>query len=454
MSASIAADLQPRITGRVIDPDDPQYPTASQGWSRAVSQRPAAVVEVANAADVAATLRYARAQGIAVSAQAAGHGAAPTVDGTILIRTTGLQEFIVDSDAGQARAAAGVPWGALLRGLDGTGYIGLAGSNPSPSVIGYLLGGGLSWFGRRYGCAAHQVRSFDVVTADGDPATIDGETDPELFWALRGGGGDLAIVTAGVVALPREPQVSGGRLRWPIGRAEEVVAAYREITESTPPRELSVWLQLQNFPDLPILPPALRGQRFVTIDAAYLGPAESGRALLAPALAVAGSDQDSFGPLAIGDLGSITAEPTEPSASRSFGVALKRFDEATETAVLETVGPDALTPLVAVQLRHLGGAFTDEVPGGGVAGVVSEPYLCTAVAVAATPEAAAAGIAGFARVEAAFADAAADRLPFNALNLDDSARRAFGSGDFDRLRSLKRERDPDNLIRSNRPLLA
>jgi len=452
-TTAIAADLGRRLTGRVIGPDEPEFAVASQGWNRAVNQRPAAVVEVADAADVAATVRYARAQGLAVSAQAMGHNAATTVDGTVLIRTTGLRECAVDRDAGQARVGAGVAWGTLLRLLDGTRYIGLPGSNPSPSVVGYLLGGGLSWFGRRYGYAAHYVRSFDVVTADGDTMTVTGETDPELFWALRGGGGDLAIVTSAVLTLQNEPEVTGGRLRWPIDRADEVLAAYRQITESAPD-ELSAWLQLQNLPDLPTLPPELRGRRFITIDAAYLGAAAAGRALLAPALAVDGFDQDSFGPLAIGDLGSISAEPTEPTMSSAFGVALERFDEAAGAALLEAVGPQAQTPLVAVQIRHLGGAFADEVAGGGVAGAVAEPYLCGAVAVAVTPEAAAAGVAGFARLEAAFGQDAAQRLPFNALGAADPVSRAFAPDDLDRLRQLKRERDPDNRIRSNRPLLA
>jgi FAD/FMN-containing dehydrogenase len=446
--SAIAADLRDRLTGRVIGSDDPEFPTASQGWSRAVQQRPLAVVEVADAADVVATVRYARARGLPVSAQATGHGATSTVDGTLLVRTTGLGEFTVDGDAGQARVGAGVAWGAALRDLNGTGRIGLAGSNPSPSVVGYLLGGGLSWFGRRYGNAAHHVYSLDVVSADGELTTVTAETDPELFWALRGGGGDLAIVTAAVIALPAEPEVVGGRLMWPIDRAGEVVAAYRQITQAAP-RELTAWLQLLSFPDLPMLPPPLRGQRFVAVDAAYLGAADTARELLAPALAVDGRVQDSVGPLAIGDLGTITAEPTEPSASVTFSLSLERFDEALSEALLAAAAPE----VVGIQIRHLGGAFADAVPGGGVAGVVAEPYFCSAVALAVSPEVKAAGLAGFARLNAALAPAAAPRVPFNGLGGDDPTSRAFAAEDLDRLRRLKGERDPDNLIRSNRPLL-
>lgn len=446
-AAALAADLSGRLRGRVLGPDDARFPTASQGWNRAVEQRPLAVVEVADSADVTTTVRYARAQGLAVSVQATGHAASSAVDETVLIRTTGLDEVTVDSGAGLARVGAGVAWGTLLRQLDGTGHIGLAGSSPSPSVVGYLLGGGLSWFGRRYGFAAHHVRSLDVVTAEGDTATVTGATDPDLFWALRGGGGELAIVTAVELTLPHEPQVAGGRLMWPLDRAGEVLPAYLQITANAP-RELSVWLQLLNFPDVPALPPPLRGQRFVAVDATYLGEAEIGRELLAPAFAAAGRVQESFGPIAIGELGAITAEPTDPTPGITVGLALERFDEATAAALLAAAGPD----VVAVQIRHLGGAYADPVTGGGVAGTVAAPYLCGAVAVAPTPQAAAAGAAGFARLRAALAPVAAAHAPFNMLGSGEPASLAFASADLDRLRQLKRERDPGNLIRGGHPL--
>ncbi len=452
-SAALADDLRHRVRARVIGPDDPDFQAASQGWNLAVPQFPAAVVEAASASDVAATVQFARAQGLAVSAQATGHSSSSTVDGTILIRTTGLRQFTVDSRRALARVAGGAPVGALLRALDRTGLIALAGSSPSPSFVGYLLGGGLSWFGRRYGYAAHHVLTLEVVTADGDHATVTADTDAELYWALRGGGGDFAIVTGIELTLPRQPELAGGRTMWPLAKAPEVLTAYREITE-TAPKELTAWLQLLNVPDLPEVPPPLRGQRLVAVDATFLGSPRVGRGLLAPVLEIEGSIQDNFGPIAIGDLGSICAEPTEPGYSSSHAVALDRFDESVGDALLDVAGPESQTPLAGIQIRHLGGALVEPDPGGGVAGTLTMPFLANAVAITPDHDSAAATMIAFAELDRALGPAMSARLPFNALGPGDSPSRAFSPTDLDRLRRLKRERDPHNIIRSNRPFVA
>jgi hypothetical protein len=449
---ALADDLRHRVRGRVVGPDDSDFQPASQGWNLAVPQYPAAVVEVTSASDVATTVQFARAQGLAVSAQATGHSSSSTVDGTILIRTIGLRQFTVDSRRALARVAAGTPVGALLRALDGTGLVALAGSSPSPSFVGYLLGGGLSWFGRRYGYAAHHVLTLEVVTADGDQATVTADTDAELYWALRGGGGDFAIVTGVGLTLPRQPEVAGGRTMWPLPLAERVFAAYREVTE-TAPRELTAWLQLLNVPDVPEVPPPLRGQRFVAVDATYLGPPAVGRDLLAPVLDIGGSIQDSFGPIAIGDLGSICAEPTEPGYAASHAVALERFDETLGDALLRVAGRESQTPLAGIQIRHLGGALTEPDPGGGVAGTLTMPFLANAVAITPDPDAAAAAMVAFAELDRTLGPAMSTRLPFNALGPGDSPSRAFAPPELDRLRRLKRDRDPNNFIRTTRPYL-
>ena len=146
--------LRSAVHGRVLLPGDDGFEDASRPWNVAVPQRPDAVVEVADAGDVVAVIRLAREQGFVVSAQPGGHGATDALDGTVLVRTGALDEVVVDGHAGIARVGAGVKWGQLLAALDGTGFIALAGSNPDVSVVGYLLGGGLSWFGRRYGIGA------------------------------------------------------------------------------------------------------------------------------------------------------------------------------------------------------------------------------------------------------------------------------------------------------------
>src|SRR5690606_25219300 len=219
-----------------------------------------------------AVVRHARRTGRAVSAQATGHGAAPGADGVILLRTGRLDEVEVRPERRLARAGAGASWGRVLAAASPYGLTGLAGSSPIVSVTGYTLGGGLSWFGRRYGWAADAVTAFEVVDATGERVRVTGESDPELFWALRGGGGDFALVTAVEFELYPAGDLYGGRMAWPVARAGEVAEAFLELTAQAPPA-LSAWLGRVNVPQVPPM---------VTVDVAFLGPADEARELLKP----------------------------------------------------------------------------------------------------------------------------------------------------------------------------
>lgn len=147
------------------------------------------------------------------------------------------------------------------------------------SVTGFSLGGGLSWFGRAHGPAGNAVRALEVVGADGAPSRVTAESDPDLFWALHGAGGDFAVVTALEMDLFPAPHLYGGQVIWPIARAEQVMAAYREITAAAP-EELSVLFALMQFPPLPFVPEPLRGLAAVKVECAFLRDADTGRALL------------------------------------------------------------------------------------------------------------------------------------------------------------------------------
>ncbi|MEV4187629.1 FAD-dependent oxidoreductase, partial [Streptosporangium canum] len=182
-------DLRSLIRGHVSLVGDDGFDQARRPWNLAVEQPVRAVVEAADADDVAALVRYARDAGLTVSAQPSGHGATGDVDGVILLRTGRLDEVRVDPGARTARVGAGVAWGQVQAVAGPHGLTGLPGSSPVVSVVGYTLGGGLSWFGRRYGWAADSVTAFEVVDADGVRARVTADSDVDLFWALRGGGG-------------------------------------------------------------------------------------------------------------------------------------------------------------------------------------------------------------------------------------------------------------------------
>ena len=188
--------LRAAVAGDVVAPSDPDWDAARQAWNLAADQRPAVVVRAAAPSDLAATVRFAAASGLRVAPQCTGHGAMSLGDlsDAILLRTAGLSGVDVDPSARTARVQAGARWRDVVAASGEHGLAGLHGMSGGVGVAGYTLGGGIGWFARREGFASTHVRSFDVVTADGEERHVDAEREPDLFWALRGGGGAPVVV--------------------------------------------------------------------------------------------------------------------------------------------------------------------------------------------------------------------------------------------------------------------
>ncbi|PRX61767.1 FAD/FMN-containing dehydrogenase [Nonomuraea fuscirosea] len=427
-------DLRALVRGRVLLPGDDGFDEARQPWNRAVEQLVPAVVEAADAADVAAVVRFARARGLAVAAQPNGHGATTGLDGAVLLRTRHLNSVEIDPAARRARVGAGVASGVLQAAAAAHGLTGLPGSSPVVSVAGVALGGGLSWFGRRYGWVADSVTAFDIVDAEGERRRVTGDTDPGLFWALRGGGGSLAIVTALELTLHPAPHLYGGRMMWPAEHALDVMDAYRRIT-AIAPDDLTVWLDLLHFPG---------SDPLVAVDATYLGPDDAARDLLAPLDRLPRPLADGRRTMTVAELGAITAEPTEPSAGSSRAELLTELDDA----VVKTLLADPIAPLMNVQLRHLGGAFAR--PSDSPHGPLTEPYALYLFGVPADP-ATAAAIAARQRALAG-ALPVSGRKPFTFLGPGETPADAFAPAALQRLRDLERRHDPDGTFRANYPV--
>ncbi|MFC5834190.1 FAD-binding oxidoreductase [Nonomuraea insulae] len=430
-------DLRGAVEGRVLLPGDDGFEPAAKPWNLS-EQRVAAVVEAADAADVAAVVRYAVKAGLTVSAQPSGHGATGDADGVILLRTGRLRDIEVRPGERLARVGAGVTWGEALAEIGPHGLTGLAGSSPIVSVTGYTLGGGVSWFSRAHGLAADSVRSFEVVRADGEPATVTAASDPDLFWALRGGGGDFALVTAIEFGLYPAPSLYGGRVMWPGHRAREVFEVFRHVTADAP-AELAVWFNRLQFPGAPAM---------VALDAAFLGEESEGRALLAALDKIGDPIADKRGPLAVADLGTITAEPTDPVPARSKAELLTGLDDAAVDVLLDA----PMEPLVGVQVRHLGGALAATRPDAGPSGPITEPYLLYLLGVGFNPQMSEAVGA----VQERFAGelGASGRKPYTMLARGERAAAAFSERDLARLRDIKRAADPHGVLRANFPVLA
>ncbi|GAB3989043.1 FAD-binding oxidoreductase [Actinoallomurus acanthiterrae] len=431
----IRNELHKVLRGKVLAAGDEGFDAARRPWNLAVEQPVRAVVEAADADDVAALVRYARLAGLTVATQPSGHGATGNTGEVILLRTTRLDGLDIDPGARIARVGAGVTWGSVLKAASPYGLTGLAGSSPVVTITGYTLGGGLSWFGREHGFASSSVRAFEVVDATGTRTRVTAATDPDLFWALRGGGGDFAVVTAIEFALHPAPVLYGGRMLWPADQAPAVLDAYREITGAAPD-ELTVWYDLLRFPGAAPL---------VAVDATFLGDGGDAEALLRPLDKISGRLSDSRGLLPVADLGSITAEPTDPGPGRSRAELLTGLTDEVAAALLER----PIDPLLSVQLRHLGGALAR--PSDTAAGHLDEPYALYLFGVP--------GQNGDAvrdrqhHIAEALTAYTTGRKPFTMLAPGERAASAFTPQTLARLRALKRDRDPQGTFRSNFPVL-
>ncbi|WP_433251055.1 FAD-binding oxidoreductase [Streptosporangium sp. CA-135522] len=445
---TIGNDLRNAVRGRVLVSGEEGFEQARRPWNLAVEQPVMAVVEAEDADDVAALAGFAHLAGLTVAAQPSGHGATGDVEGVILLRTGRLDEVDVRPDQRVARVGAGVKWGEVLAAASPHGLTGLAGSSPAPSVVGYTLGGGLSWFGRKYGFAADSVRAFDVVDAEGVRSRVSADSDAELFWALRGGGGDYALVTAVEFDLYPAPHLYGGRVMWPVERAPEVLAAFREITAEAP-EELTAWFDLLKFPAIPALPEFLRGLAAVTVDVTFLGEGGEAQALLRRLDKIDGAIMDTRGPLPVSELGSICAEPTDPGPSTFRGELLTSLDDAVAAALLS----EPIDPLVSVQVRHLGGALARPAADGGACGHLDEPYLLGMVGSLAVPELAPALKERQDAIAGLLVSHTSGRKPYNYLGGGEKATAAFPGDVLARLRDVKRARDPRGVFRSNYPVL-
>ncbi len=291
-----------------------------------------------------------------------------------------------------------------------------------------------------------------MVDAGGDLVRVTATSDTDLFWALRGGGGDFGIVVAMEFALFGAPEIYGGRLLWPIEHASAVLRAFRVAAERAP-RELTMWAQIFHVPPLEQLPAEIRGRSFVAVALAHLGPADEAEALLTGLRAAAPVEIDTLGPTVPSALGTVSDEPTAPSPSMDHSMLLDGFDDAAIGRLLAVTADRRRCPLVVVQIRSLSGAIADHLPTHGAAGSVDEPYLLGAIGIPVTPEVTAAIPVAFDAIDAALASTRADRLIPNFVGTHQDPAVAYPPADLERLRRIKRERDPKGVIRSNRPVL-
>jgi FAD/FMN-containing dehydrogenase len=365
-------ELGDRLGGDVVLPGDDAWNTARQAWNLAVDQRPVAVVYPETADDVVATVRLAAERGLRIAFNAGGHNAGPIdwSQDTLLLKTERMRGIEIDATARRARVEAGVLGKPLAVAAGEHGLAYLAGTSPDVGVLGYALGGGLSWMVRKFGLACNSILLAEVVTADGRLVRTDSDTEPELFWALRGGGGNVAAVTAIELELFPVAEIYAGALFWPIERAAEILHAWRQWIETVPVECESLGRMLQ-LPDAPFLPDHLRGRPFVLVEAAFIGTADDGAALAQP-LRDLGPEMDTIAMMPTSELSVVNMDPDFPLPYAGDGILLS---DLPPLAIDRTVEAFVGSPLLHWEARHLGGAAGVRSPDHGVLDSIDQPFV-------------------------------------------------------------------------------
>ena len=445
------SELHRRIDGAVTIPQDASWDADRAAWALAVDQRPALVVRAAHAEDVVTAVRFAVAHRLRVAAQGTGHNAAPLGDlgDTMLLRTDLMRGVTIDAERMIARVDAGVLWQQVTAAAAEHDLAALAGSSDDVGVVGYTLGGGVSWLARSHGLGANSVTAIELVTAGGELRRVDEQTDPDLFWALRGGGGAFGVVTALEFRLYPMASVYSGALFWPIERAADVMHAWREWTVDLPASVMTA-ARVMKFPPIPDMPEPMRGRAFVIVEAVLQDAPAAADALLAE-LRRLQPEIDTFAPTPMPALSALHMDPPGPVPGVGDGALVRELSHEAMEAFLSVAATPRGASLLSAEFRLLGAALAPGQEDGGAVSGLSGAYLLFAGGMAPTRESATVVRSELDDLLDAVAPWRSESDYLNFTESPAAAERIYGDA-LPRLREIKRRVDPSDVIRSNHPL--
>jgi FAD/FMN-containing dehydrogenase len=438
---------------QLVKPGEEGWDSARAAWNLAVDQRPGVVAQPGDADGVAAVVNFARENGLRVAVQAEGHGAGALTavgEDTLLLKTGRLTGAEIDAENRRARVNAAAKWRDVSALASPRGLAPLSGSSAEVGVVGYTLGGGQGWLSRTYGLACNSVLAAEVVTADGMLVRANRENEPDLFWALRGGGGSFGVVTALEFELYPAAELYAGMFAWPWDRTTDVLHAWREWVSSIPD-ELSTLARILQVPPLPDIPEPVRGRQLVVVEAAYLGAEGPGGELLRP-LRDLRPELDTFAAVPPAALGQLHMDPEDPVPFAAGGQMLDELPPGAIDAIIEAAGPGSSSPLLSFEVRQLGGALTVPPRDAGALATLDQPFVTFGVGMIMDP--------GAAEPINKRLDVVADALkPWdsgvrlaNFVDAPIDAGMCYPPETFDRLQEVKGRYDPDDLFRANHPI--
>ncbi|WP_253778566.1 FAD-binding oxidoreductase [Goodfellowiella coeruleoviolacea] len=436
------------VGGAVRRPDSAGYDDERVGFQLVAAHRPAVVVAARNSDDIRAAVRFAAAEGVPVAVQATGHGLATPLDGTgVLISTRRMTAVTVNAAERTAWVEAGARWRDVIDAAGPHGLAPLSGSLPGVGAVSYTLGGGVGLMARRYGFAADHVRRIDLVTADGRLRRVTATGDPDLFWALRGGGGNFGVVTGMEIDLVPVDRIHGGGLFFDLARTPELAAEWYRWTASLP-EEMTSAVSMLPFPDLPGIPEPLRGRHVGQIQIAFLGSAKDGDELVAPLRAL-GPVFDGLQEIPYAESAVVFNEPDQPHAYQGENLLLRDV-EPTGLPALTTLSAPTNPTMCVVGLRHLGGALSRPPAVPNSVGHRAAGYLLGVLSPTTPNQVDAVRAMHATALEPWSAHAVGRSLNFTFGAVDqDTVRAAFAPQDYRRITEIKAALDPQLLFRPN-----
>jgi FAD/FMN-containing dehydrogenase len=448
MATNVDVQALSGISGRVLTPSDDGYEEARRIHNGLIDRRPAVIVQCESADDVAAAIRFARASGLDISVRGGGHNVAGrcVIDDAVMIDLSPMRTVDVDADARTARAGGGALWSDLNAATAEHGLAVTGGAISTTGIGGLTLGGGLGWLMAKYGLAADNVLAIELVTADGDVLDVTAESHPDLFWALRGGGGNFGVATAFTYRLYPVEMVTGGLIAHPFEAAGDMLRFYRDAVSASPD-DLTVFAGLVHAPD--------GSMKLGAMVAFHTGTPEEAERDLAPF--------KEWGPPAMVEVGPIPYPVMNTLLDEGFPTGslnywLSSFVSGIPDGFIDTAlerYESVPSPFSAIFLEHFHGAVTRIGVSEAAVPHRAEGWNLLIPSVWMDPAESEANVAWTKDTYAALSEHFAGRRWLNYLGDDqgdDAVRAAYGPN-YDRLLEVKRQYDPENVFHHNHNLV-
>ena len=445
-------DLATSFGGALIRPGDETYDAQRRIWNASIDRRPALIARCAGVADVIGAVRFAREHEQLVAVRSGRHSypGLGVFDGGMVIDLGQMKGIRVNPEAGTARAQAGVLLGELDRETQAFGLAVPAGIVTHTGLAGLALGGGIGWLERKHGLTIDQLRSVDVVTAEGEFVTAGDDDNADLFWGVRGGGGNFGIVTEFEFRLnPVGPMVFAGAVVWAMEDSPRVLRFYREWVKEVPD-ELTTIVTHRRVPPVPAMPEELHGRHVVVVGTCYAGPVDEGERVVQPLREFGSPLLDGCAPMPF----TKHQGALDPSFPHGWWYYIRSCNlaELTDEVIDSLVdhGRRIVSPLSVFSIYHLGGAVARVGEDETAFGARDAGHTVNVIGITRTGD-------GF-EEERDWARGLWTALQPHHQNVyvnflmeegTDRIREAYGAGKYDRLKALKRKYDPDNFLRLN-----